>query len=211
MAQIRELSAAQLARHATNVFLFAGRHRTGARLIFRALELEPYQPQALRGLSDLLDREGTEQLSAAVLEYALAQGSPISADEKKELDDLLFLAKWTWKFSRHEEGATGIAWEDLADRSKFIVDDQRYDEFLGQIVTEAGSIESAFRSAHTLIGVMGGLLEHRELGSNAPLDEVLHPEKFRVTTEYEEWLLSDTAELEELERARKEQVGRGNP
>src|SRR5437870_2472118 len=104
MTVIADLSAAELGRHAFNVFLFAGRHQTGARLIYHALSKNSYKPLALRCLSDLLDTEGTEVFSGAVLEYALTSDSPLNAEERTELDDLRFLAIWSWGFSRHKSG-----------------------------------------------------------------------------------------------------------
>ena len=54
---ISQLNADQLARHAFNIFLYHNRHVVGARLIFRALELDCREPTALRCLSDILDAE----------------------------------------------------------------------------------------------------------------------------------------------------------
>ena len=104
MIAIKELNASQLARHAFNVFLFSGRHVTGAKLIYRALALDPRNAEALRCLSDLLDAEGTEVFSAVVLEYALDEGTGISGEGRDVLDNLRFLAIWSWGFSSHKSG-----------------------------------------------------------------------------------------------------------
>src|SRR2546425_7381534 len=71
MPLIKDLSASQLARHASNVFLFQGRHVIGGRLLYHALVLNPREGEALHGLSDFHDHEGTQELSAVGMEYAL--------------------------------------------------------------------------------------------------------------------------------------------
>jgi hypothetical protein len=202
MTTIARLSPAQLGRHATNVFMYGGRHVEGARLIYHALRRDPAQPEALRCLSDLLDAKGTEQLSAVVVEYALALGA-LPDDDRKALDDLLFLAKWGWGLSRHRNGDVHLAGEAFEDRSAFVMDEQRYGEFL---------LEGAFRSAHVLCGCMGGLLAHKRLGSKAPLAAIFSAGDFEDTPEYSKWLESDTSELDGLEAARvRAQCGRKPP
>src|SRR6267154_6179392 len=101
--KIRDLDAAQLARHAETVFLFQGRHQTCARLSYHALTLDAHQPLALRTLSDMLcgdlnKESGWEQLSAAALEYGLRPGSPIPDADHAMLENHLFFAKWSWAF-----------------------------------------------------------------------------------------------------------------
>lgn len=201
---IEHLNAAQLARHAFNVFLFSGRHETGARLIFRSLELQPHDPLALRCLSDFFDAEGTEMFSAVVLEYALSEKLALGTEDRKTLDDLLFLSKWTWGFARHSSGSPHLAQADFADRSAFTMDAAGYGEFLGHALGPAGSLEAGFRAAHTLCGAMAGLLQHRDLGGKAGFDEAYHPEQFQKSAAYDEWLRTTTEELDELEKARRE-------
>ncbi|HAF45803.1 MAG: hypothetical protein A2100_03515 [Sideroxydans sp. GWF2_59_14] len=201
---IEHLNASQLARHAFNVFLFSGRHQTGARLIYRALELQPHNAEALRCLSDLLDSNGTEVFSGVVLEYALSEEPQFSVEERQTLDDLRFLAKWSWGFSSHTSGNPHLAQDAFADRSAFLVDDSRYQQFLDQILTRTGSLEGGFKAAHTLCGAMAGFLQHGELGGKAGVVESLHPEQFQKTEVYSQWLQSPTDELDALEKARLE-------
>jgi len=155
MPTIAQLSPAQLGRHAPNVFMYGGRHADGARLIYHALRRDPAQPEALRRLSGLFDTKGTEQLSAVVLELALALGA-LPDDDRKALDDPLFLAKWGWGFSRHRSGDVHLAGEAFEDRSAFVMDELRHGEYLGSVIACGGSVEGAFRSAHVLCGCMGG-------------------------------------------------------
>jgi hypothetical protein len=206
MPIISQLTAQQLARHAFNVFLFSGRHVTGARLIYHSLTLDRYEPEAIRCLSDLLDNDGTEIFSAVALDYALAPESPISPEARQTLDDLRFVAKWSWGFSRHRSGSPHLAGEQFNNRAEFEVDEPRYQEMLQQAVRPAGSLSRAFTAAHTLSGAMGGLLSHTRFGGRAPLDELFHPERFERTNDYDVWLASATDELDALERARQEKT-----
>lgn len=201
---IAHLNASQVARHAFNVFLFSGRHQTGARLIFRALDLQPHNPEALRCLSDLLDSNGTEVFSGVVLEYALSEVPHLGDEERQTLDDLRFLAKWSWGFSRHKSGNPHLAQDAFGDRSAFSIDDTRYRQFLDQILSRTGSLEGGFKAAHTLCGAMAGFLHHRELGGKAGIEESLHPEHFQKSDAYDQWLQSSTDELDALEKARQE-------
>lgn len=204
--KIRELSAAQFGRHAETVFLFAGRHQSCARLVYHALALDPREPRALIALSDLLAGDqvkasGWEQLSAAVLEYGLR--SPLPAEALADVERHLFLAKWSWSFAKKKDGAATASWEELQNRSLFAVDEQRYAEFLGEIVKRCGSLDGCLRVAHALAGVMGGLLVHATLAGKAAVEEVFHPDRFERAPAYDAWLDGGTEELDALEEARR--------
>jgi hypothetical protein len=206
--KIRDLDAAQLARHAENVFLFQGRHQSCARLSYQALALDAHQPLALRTLSDMLcgdlrKESGWEQLSAAVLEYGLRPGSPVPEADRAMLENHLFFAKWSWAFVKRLDGRTTCSWEELQNRSLFREDRERYRTFLAGVVEPCRSIENAFQAARTLAGVMGRLLTHRSLGVDAPVEEVFFPDRFVEAPTYAEWLASPTAPLETLERERQ--------
>jgi len=206
--RIGDLDASQLARHAENVFLFQGRHQACARLSYQALKIDAHQPAAIRTLSDLLSGDlakasGWEQLSAAVLEYALRPESPIRAEDRTLLEDHLFLAKWSWAFVKRLDGITTCTWEDLQNRSLFREDAERYRAFLAGVLEPCRSLENAFRAAWTLAGVMGRILAHRSLGIDAPVEEVFFPDRFVETPAYAEWLVSPSDPLETLERERQ--------
>jgi hypothetical protein len=210
---IKDLTAAELGRHAENVFLFAGRHQTCARLVYHALILDAREPRALIALSDMLAGDqvhpsGWEQLSAAVLEYALRPESALSPPDRESCERHLFLAKWSWAFARKKDGRTTASWEELQDRSLFTLDEPGYAEFLGGILKRGGSLEGCFKMAHALIGAMAGLLVHATLGGKAPVEEVFHPERFQRAPAYEPWLGGDTAELDALEREREKKSKR---
>lgn len=203
---IDQWDAPQLARHACNVFLFWGRHQAGARLIYRALALDPHQAAALRCLSDLLDVEGTEVFAGVVLEYALEASTGLTDEERQELDDLRFFSKWTWGFARHQSGEPHLAQEAFADRSAFAVDEERYTAFLNQMLARAGSLAQGFQSALTLCGVLAGFVVHTERGDQVGIGELLHPERLQLTATYDEWLRSSTEDLDALEAERQQQA-----
>jgi hypothetical protein len=203
---IEQLSAHQIARHAFNVFLFSGRHVMGARLIYHALVLDRTNAEALRCLSDFMDADGTQVFSGVVLEYALSESVALSDLEHKELDDLRFLAKWSWGFAQHQSGNPHLGQEAFKDRDAFVVDDDRYRSFLAQVLEPAGNLTNGFKAAHTLCGAMAGFLKHQEFGSTAGIEESLHPDRFIQTSTYREWLQTSTEELDSLEQARQKQT-----
>ncbi len=199
VTRVSELSAERLAAYAGEFFPLTDQHRTVARLLYHALVLEPRQPVALRGLADLMDHDGLEYLAALVLEYALAPAADLPEDERRHTEDLRFELMWAWGFARHESGAADLAAEEFRDRTKFSVEEDRYRQFIARSVEVMGPPESAFRAIHTLTAAMGGLLAH-EHGGDALLEEVLHPERFRRTPEYDAWLASDVAALDAVAR-----------
>jgi hypothetical protein len=206
--KIRDLDASQLARHAENVFLFQGRHQACARLSYHALKLDPYQPLAVRTLSDMLTGDlqkesGWEPFSAAVLEYGLAPGSPIRGEDGAMLERHLFLAKWSWSFVKRLDGSPTCTWEELQNRALFREETDRYRRFLAGVVEPCRSIQNAFQAAMALAGVMGRILTHGSLGVDAPIEEVFFPDRFIEQPAYAEWLASPTAQLDTLERERQ--------
>ncbi len=153
-----------------------------------------------------MDVEGTEVFSAVVLEYALSSSSGIAGEERQTLDDLRFLAKWSWGFSRHQSGSPHLDQGAFADRSAFEVDEDRYRDFLAQVVNPAGSLPRGFEAAHTLCGAMAGFLTHQEFGGKAGVEESVHPDRFSETPAYREWLKTSTEELDALEVERQKQT-----
>lgn len=199
--KIADLSASQLARHAAHILALQGRTAECARLIHHALALNPDEATALRALSSYLDQKDFEAFSAAVLEYACSSACPIPEDEKSELDDLRFQVKWLWGFSNRVDGQKHLRSVDFGNRSDFIVDEQRYQDWLIKpLVDKTGSLRNAVDSAHVFMGCVGRLLIHRELGGIAPFDEIYHPERFIRAPKYDEWLASPIAELEAIDK-----------
>jgi len=208
MNKIKDLTAAQLGRHAETVHLFAGVHVTGLRLTFHALSKDPDEPRALRALSDNLNGDlqkesGWEQLCAAVLEHALRPGSPLSPDERAKTERHLFLSKWSWAFVKKRDGEATASMEELEDGSLFIFDEAGYKDFVAGAVERCGSLEAVFRTAWTTAGMLGGLLLHKTRGKEIDDEDTLHPDEFLSSAEYAPWLESCTDELDAMEVKRQ--------
>lgn len=201
---VEQLGPDDLSRHAFNVFLMAGRQPVVGRLVFRALELNPRHPAALRYLSDFLNAPATQAFSAVVLEYALSPATGLGKEAFDKLNGLRFFDMWSWGYATHESGKLQLQEADFADRSKFELDGAGYCALVDRVLVPAGSLEAAFRAAHTLCGAMSGMLAHPQLGSDAGLFEALHPERFMKTNAYDAWLRSNTMELDAMDAARRE-------
>jgi hypothetical protein len=194
---IEQLSADRLAQYASALYQRHGRNRLGARLIYRALELEPRNAAALRGLSDLLDKS-TKPFAAAALEYAIDRKSEISAEDKSAIEELLFSAKHSWGFSRHLGGGTNLTPDDFRDRAAFKVDSGKYRSFLDKAVRPARSLENAVRSARILCGLIGGIVEHRSKGQKVQIADTYRHGEFKRSAAYTEFLRSSADTLEAM-------------
>lgn len=208
MKKTKDLTASELGCHAETAFLLAGRHQTVARLVYHALTKDPFEPRAIRALSDflcgdLLNESGYEQFSAAVLEFALQPTSPIAPEERRVLDDHLFAAKWSWAFAKKRNGEPTASMAELQDRSLFVIDETGYQDFLDGVVGRCGSLDAAFRVGHTISGALGLLLAHKTKGNAAREEDFFFPQEFSPTPEYGAWLESDAAEFEAMEKARE--------
>lgn len=200
MPQIKDLSASQLAYHASQALTLRGRAELCARLTYHALVLNPNEPKGLTVLVSYFDQDKFENFSAVVLEYACSSECSISAEDKAEFEELRFQVKWFWGFSHRLDGQKFLRFADFANRSDFVVEEERYQEWLVRpLVKTAGSLTKAMRAAHTLLGCSGELLSHKQLGRKALFEEVYFPERFNRSPEYKEWLNSTTADLPTLE------------
>lgn len=204
MTRLGDLAADELARHASNLFLYQGRTQRGARLVYHALALEPRNAAALRTLSDLLDQPGTEVLAAVVMEYVMHPDSGYTPQERARFDELLFRSRWWWGFARHDSGRKDLTEADFEDRSRFTLEEERYRAFLGRVVVPAGGMEAAARAAHLLMGTVSGLMAHAQKGEAVDIPDLIHPESFVRTEAYAAFLESPLGDLEKLEVARRE-------
>jgi hypothetical protein len=208
---IGDLSASQLARHAANVFLFRGRHVEGFKLIYHALIKNRFEPLAIRCLSDYLDQDGLQVYSAIALEYGISPSSPLSPADRTELDDLLFLSKWTWGFSRHISGSKHLEGDEFKLRHNFTVDEIEYQHRLDQVIAPAGSLDAAFDASHRLAGLVGSLLRPRKSETKGGLEELVYPDHFEETPAYAKWLMTTTDELDRLEEQRQKKIKPNTP
>lgn len=200
MTRIADLNADQLAHHALNIFIAQGRHVEGARVIYRALQLDPHHPGALRCLSDFLAHQGTEPFAAVTLEHALSGAFPLDDDARRMLDDLRFLDIWSWGFSRHASGEANLSGEAFKNREDFVFDGPAYAAFLNTVTEPAGSLQGAFQAAVRICGLMSGLLRHPQK-DNPAFDDVLRSSTLIETEAYPAWLASPTDDLDALDQA----------
>lgn len=190
MTTFAQLTADQLAERALNIYQTQGRQVEGGRLLYRALELDPKHPIALRCLVDFLAHQGTEPFAASVLEYALSPACILTTEEQKTLDDLRFIYMWSWRFSQHKLSDAQLQRDAFAKREDFSVDHARYEAFVNSVVSHAGSLEGAYQAALTLCGSAVHFLRHTT--STAPgIDDCFNHTEFSTTQVYEEWLITD--------------------
>lgn len=174
----------------------------GMRLAYRALELDAKDALGLRCLSDLFDGNGTEILSAIVLEYALAPTTGLPATAQCELDDLRFLAKWTWGFSRHKSGDSNLSGDTFKIRTDFMVDDIKYQAWIAEFIGR-DTLDFAFKRAHAFAGAVSGLLTPVDQSASVGAVYTVRPSQFVQGSEYVAWLQEDTNEFDALELARQ--------
>ena len=206
MAAIRDLTPGQLARHAFNVFLFSGRDVIGARLTYRALSMDNNEPLGLRCLSDLMDRDPLQMYSAAALEYGVSPSTTMAAGDRTRLDDHLFFSKWCWGFSKHVSGSSELSGADFARREDFALDEASYRAWFNELLAPAGSLGNAYHSALRLVGIMGGLVQHRTLGMKGGLDDLVRDDLYELTPFYAQWSASSTDDLDLLEERRQRET-----
>lgn len=195
MRLIKDLSADQLAGFAFTVFVHSGRNDTGAKLIYRCLELEKEHPLGLRNLSDFLAWRGSESVSAIVLQHILDQKLSKSSEEHKELEKLLFISKWSWGFIKHKSGKTQLSATDFEDFNDFTIDEEDYYYFVNRAIESAGSRSNVLTGAFNLIGLYGGIVFSPSIQQNhTPLD-FLKFNDFTTNDKYSDFLNSSTESL----------------
>jgi len=191
MIQIAQLSAAQLAHYAWQELATNGISKEGCRFIYHSLVLEENEPDGLGILSHYFDTDHLEGFSAAILEYACSSACPISREHKLKYDEARFKAKWFWGFSQRKDGQKWLRTIDFENRSDFIVDEERYQEWLIKpLMAKGGSLRNIVEAAHTFMGCVGELLSHKIYGRKATFEEIYSPERFVKTSQYDQWLSS---------------------
>ena len=197
MIQISQLSAAQLAHYASKELITNGFSNEGCRLIYHSLVLDENEPDGLRVLSCYFDTDNLEGFSAAILEYACSPDCPISKEHKLQFDELRFRAKWFWGFSQRKDGQKWLRTIDFGNRFDFIVDEERYQEWLIKpMIAKGGFLRNIVDAAHTFVGCTGKLLTHKMYGEKATFEEIYFPERFVKTPRYDQWLSNPMAVLE---------------
>ena len=164
--RVRDLSADEAGTVASALYKRAGRNLLSARLIFRALELNSWQPNALLSLADFL-RAGTRDenpsdtymLSMVAVERArTAEGVPQPL--KEEIDAAHLRLLWEMKYAVYRKDPLALP-TDFRDASQFQIDELGFKTMFSTQVQRMGTHTTAFRIVHAWIGQRGELLRPR--------------------------------------------------
>jgi len=173
-ARVQDVSADQLAEASIKSLQKTGRNHVSLRLLYRALEKDPYQPKALLIMSELYRSQkkgsrpsGDEIFSGIIIEYAMDGKSPIAADNKRLFDKarLDIMTQWGFVTSRGAETD---------------VDHLGYMTYINELMSGIHSVANGFKIALTKLGVQVGALD---LAKGHP------------TRAYQDWLHSDASTL----------------
>jgi hypothetical protein len=195
---IRDLNAPELMRHAQDVFSYAGWTQTTIRLLYRAIELDPYNTPAIQMVIGFfgsgvlgLSREDGLAYSAAVLEYALGARSPIQGESRTLLLGMRVTLMARQGFVRyHGEIVNEV---QPGDQKDYEIDEPGYVAYLAGPIQRCGGKIPLFKLVHAILGLHSGLLV-----SHQPKGEAfvrIHPEHCAYSQEYKRWLLSDVQQL----------------
>ena len=173
--RIQDLKARELAEAATTLLQKLGRNTQSLRLLYRALELDPFEPQALLMLIELFRGKqrgkrpvGDEIFSGIIVEYSMDRKSPITGEQRRPFDKAQLETMYYWGFvtPRGQE---------------FDVDHLGYMTFINELMSKVGSLTNGFNMAITKIGISAGILDAA---------------RGKPTALYQEWLRSDAAALQ---------------
>jgi hypothetical protein len=145
------------------------------RMLYRALELDPFQPKALLLLSKHYrgDLKGTrptgdEILSGIIIEYAMDPKSALPASEKKVFEHTRLSIMTSWGFAKPRGTETDI-------------DHIGYMTYINELMGQVRSVSNGFRIAMAKLGVQAGALD---------------PAKGQTSRNYQEWLRAGASTLQ---------------
>jgi hypothetical protein len=166
---MEDLKAPQLAEAAVKSIETSGRTAYALRFIYRVLELDPFQPQALLVLSDFFRGKrtdarpiGDEIYSGIIIEYAMDRKSTITPDQKRSFDKARIEIMKQWGFVTARGGETDI-------------DHLGYMGYINELMGKVRSVTNGFKMALSILGVQVGVLD---------------PSNGLPTREYRLWLKS---------------------
>lgn len=169
-----------------------GSSRTTARLLYRALSIEPTHVKSLTCLVQWIMESGQQQnlramLAAPIIAYLSQPNVEISSEDKEYFTTVRTLCLHQWGFSQHKTHGNSARMGDYSNPSLFDIDEDRFAQFVSQTVEQAGSIETAMAAARTIAGRSGNAL-------------IKEGEKndFQPSPEYQSWLESSEEILPKL-------------
>jgi hypothetical protein len=172
VAQIRDIKAPQLAASVLLSLQKTGRSAYALRILYRTLELDPYNPHALLVLSELYRSKtkgvrptGDEIFAGIILEYGMDRKSTVPAEMKPLFDKarVEIMSQWGFVTSRGGEAE---------------VDHLGYMAYINELMGKVHSVANGFKIAHTKVGIQAGALD---------------PAKGTPTKSYEEWLHAEAS------------------
>jgi hypothetical protein len=172
--RIQDMHAPQMAEAALKSLQQSGRTPLSLRLVYRTLELDPFNPQGLLILSELYRSRkkgtrptGDEILAGIVVEYAMDPKSTVPAAQKRLFDKARLDIMTSWGF--------------ITPRgTEFEVDHLGYMGYINELMAQVRSVGNGFRIAMVKLGVQAGVLD---------------PAKGVPTRTYQEWLRADASTL----------------
>ncbi len=172
--RIQDLRAHEVAAYATASWKKSGRQVLCARLIYRTLELNPFQPQALLMLAEIYRGKttgvrpvGDESFAGIVVEYAVDSKSSLTMEQKRPFDQARSEVMALWGFAKKR----GTEWD---------IDHIGYMTHINEVSAAFSSLTNGFQYALVKLGVQAGFLD---------------PKQGVTTQAYQAWLHSDASTL----------------
>ena len=173
--RVRDVKAPKLAEVALRSIQRSGRSPETLRLVYRALELDAFQPHALLVMIELFRGKkkeegrpkGDEIYAGLLVEYSLDPKNTIPADQKPFFDKMRsdIMKSWGFVQSKGEE---------------VDVDHIGYMGFINNLLGQVQSLTNGFKTAHAKLGVQAGALD---------------PATHKPTPTYQDWLHTDASIL----------------
>src|SRR5207302_9813927 len=140
--------APRLAEVAVRSVEKTGRTAATKRLVYRALELDPFQPYALLVMIELFRGKkkekarptGDEVFAGLLVEYSLDPKNTIPAAERPLFDKMRTNIMQSWGFVINKGAESDV-------------DHIGYMEFINNLLGQVQSVTNGFKTAHTKLGI----------------------------------------------------------
>ncbi|MBX9568388.1 MAG: hypothetical protein K2X77_05805 [Candidatus Obscuribacterales bacterium] len=188
--RIREATVDEMANLAESLFLNGyARHKSLLMLLYHASENEAAMPLALiDALDGVSDSMLEPAMAVTVSQYFLENHDCYCVRQLR----MIRLARLN--LARHISNQ-----EPPPDDTMLDPEMHQYDEAgikkLIESVSPTNDLKAVFQAYRRLIGLKSGLLVHKTLGSDVPLEELYHAENFEHTSSYDEFLNMEKLKL----------------
>ncbi len=173
--RVKDVAAANISQAAIKLLQKDGRTPSAMRLLYRTLELDPANPQALLMLAENFRRAQStpkptndEALAGLVIEFALDPKTPLPPASKPGFEQARSSIMTAWGFA-------------MPHGKDVELDHIGYMQHISQQLSKfGGSVQKGFLSALAMVGVKAGVID---------------PKNGSHTRTYEEWLNSSSSTL----------------